>query len=653
MRVWLIIKTISANKKKGFTLIELLAVIVILGTLAVLGTISVLRLVDKSKEKVFKEEALTIINAARTKSAETIVPDEGICYSLTDLKGYIEKDLSSYSGSVYVSGNNNYKIWLSKNPYIITAGTLDNINIVKLASYVPASEMCPSSFVSITINTNQGTLSSNIPTIAHEGQQITLTDPIKAGDTFMGWTVLGEGSSITNNVLTVGSEDLVLSANWQANSYTLTVNANGGTWSGTSPQTILSGGSSTINNPTKAYYNFNGWTVTGANSSINGTTFTMGSENTVLTAKWTANYYSLTVNANGGTWSGTTPQTIAYGSTSVIPNPTKASYVFVGWTVTGANSSINGTTFTMGNENTTISANWVIAVVNFSASTSLQTYNVTANGRYKIELWGAACSGAGGYTKGEIILTSGNVLYFNVSSTGYPSDTDVRYNAQTLYDRIMVAGGGGCGGAGAGGGAGGGLTGREGGCTGSEYISGCLGAGGGTQTSGGSGGRLWCDYINTAYWVYGNWGSFRAGGIQGGSEWEQRVGGPAGNGYWGGGGGAGCNNGSSIQGGTGGGGGSSFISGHTGCVAVVSSSSTSPRTGTGGAGCGGGSADNLCSIHYSGKYFTNTVMIDGLGYAWTNVVGGATPMPNPAGSYYASGGNTGAGYARITYISAS
>ena len=128
MRVWLIIKTISANKKKGFTLVELLVVIAILGILAVLGTVSALSLVNKSKEKVFKEEALIIINAAKAKSAETIVPDEGICYSLTDLKDYVEKDLSDYSGSVYVSGTNNYKIWLSKNPYIINAGIPDNIN---------------------------------------------------------------------------------------------------------------------------------------------------------------------------------------------------------------------------------------------------------------------------------------------------------------------------------------------------------------------------------------------------------------------------------------------------------------------------------------------------------------------------------------------
>ena len=100
-----------------------------------------------------------------------------------------------------------------------------------------------------------------------------------------------------------------------------------------------------------------------------------------------------------------------------------------------------------------------------------------------------------------------------------------------------------------------------------------------------------------------------------------------------------------------GGGGSSYISGHTGCVAIVSDSSTSTRTGTGGASCTTGTSDNLCSVHYSGKVFTDTVMIDGAGYAWTNTKGSLQQMPNPSGGYYASGvGHSGNGYARITYL---
>ena len=44
-------------------------------------------------------------------------------------------------------------------------------------------------------------------------------------------------------------------------------------------------------------------------------------------------------------------------------------------------------------------------------------------------------------------------------------------------------------------------------------------------------------------------------------------------------------------------------------------------------------------------------MIDGAGYAWTNVKGSLQQMPNPSGGNYALGvGHTGNGYARITYL---
>jgi hypothetical protein len=58
----------------------------------------------------------------------------------------------------------------------------------------------------------------------------------------------------------------------------------------------------------------------------------------------------------------------------------------------------------------------------------------------------------------------------------------------------------------------------------------------------------------------------------------------------------------------GGGGGSSFISGHEGCDAIDEQSTEQNIIHTGQ------------SIHYSGYYFTNTLMIDGNGYQWTNEI---------------------------------
>ena len=83
-----------------------------------------------------------------------------------------------------------------------------------------------------------------------------------------------------------------------------------------------------------------------------------------------------------------------------------------------------------------------------------------------------------------------------------------------------------------------------------------------------------------------------------------------------------------------GGGGSSYISGYTGCVAVTSAIDISPKEG-----CTDGTTDNVCSIHYSGREFTQTQMSSG-----------NQSMPTYDGSSTMVG-NTGNGYAKITYMS--
>lgn len=152
--------------------------------------------------------------------------------------------------------------------------------------------------------------------------------------------------------------------------HSLTVLTDGGSWSGVTPQNVTSGESITVNSPTKIGYLFAGWSVSGAGSSVVGNTFTMGTEDAIITANWTLNELTLTVVANGGAWSGTTPQTVVSGSSATIANPTKTGYAFNGWTVSGTGSSVEGTTFTMGTEDTTITANWL-------AFSSMYTYTGT------------------------------------------------------------------------------------------------------------------------------------------------------------------------------------------------------------------------------------------------------------------------------------
>ena len=338
-------------------------------------------------------------------------------------------------------------------------------------------------------------------------------------------------------------------------------------------------------------------------------------------------------------------------------------------------------------------------VWNFSYTGSAQTFTVPCSGDYKIELWGAegnyyhpsadvsSYSGKGGYTAGNIKLRNSNNLYiyvgqhdhtaskyatsmFNSGSVsptspttwyssggggatdvrffglGYtPSSSELQWNSSLgLNSRIMVAG------------AGAGLAIRSnytasytydldaGGLTSydakthmeSGYDgSGCTVAGA-TQTSGGP------NQPATSYGSNNTAGTFGVGG-NGPTSGSSPYGSGGGGGYYGGGSGTHIF-GTCVGAGSGG---SSYISGHTGSVAIAQGSTSEPRA-VKKSGCTTGTTDSDCSKHYSNKIFTNTVMIDGKGYNWTSSKGSYVGQTQPDGTTTA--GHSGSGYARITLL---
>lgn len=119
-------------------------------------------------------------------------------------------------------------------------------------------------------------------------------------------------------------------------------------------------------------YSFTGWSATAAGSGTSytqGQTFTMGSANVTLYAKWTANpTYTVTYDGNDST-TGTAPaDTTNYeaGATVTVQGNTgnlrKTGYVFAGWSANTDGSGITyapGLTFTMGSANATLYAKWL------------------------------------------------------------------------------------------------------------------------------------------------------------------------------------------------------------------------------------------------------------------------------------------------------
>lgn len=274
------------------------------------------------------------------------------------------------------------------------------------------------------------------------------------------------------------------------------------------------------------------------------------------------------------------------------------------------------------------SANYNGSVMNFDYTGSVQTATLTP-GTYTIECWGGQggtyssyIGGYGGYSKGTITLTEATTVYISVGGAGSSSSTtagfngggtgissgrggggatDVRIGQNSLYSRVIVAGGGGGAGVTSANanpcGCGGGEYGGDGyynDTTGSYTIGQNRCGGSASQTAGG---KTWSTSTQATFGQGGNASGYSCGGGGGG---------------WYGGGGA-YDNDSDSDGRWGGGG--------SGYVYTSSTAKNYPN------GC------LLNSTHY----LTNA-----------KTIAGNTSFTSPTGS--AETGHTGSGFCRITNL---
>lgn len=215
-----------------------------------------------------------------------------------------------------------------------------------------------------------------------------LMKPQKKGYTFVEWTNI-DGEVIDENSVIDSTEDYHIYAQWNIIVSQLDVDPNGGTWNesvGTQSFSLEYSSKKDIEDPSRVGYTFDKWEVIGANSTIKDKTFTMGTEDTLLKAMYNANEYTLTINPNGGKYnnnSNLTKMTIKYDSKTLITNPTRIGYTFVGWTVSAG--ELNGNEFFMNHiGDVTLTANWKINSYKYIVYHSQQsidgsTYNKVPN----------------------------------------------------------------------------------------------------------------------------------------------------------------------------------------------------------------------------------------------------------------------------------
>ena len=171
--------------------------------------------------------------------------------------------------------------------------------------------------------------------------------PARQGYTFAGWTP---------EVAATVTADATYTAQWTANQYTLTLDANGGKVESATLTVTYDAAIGTLPVPTRTGYTFNGWFDAEGKEVTAETVYTVA-DNSTVTAKWTANQYTLTLDANGGKVEPATLTVTYDAAIGTLPVPTRTGYTFAGWFDAQGKEATAETVYTVAGDST-VTAKW-------------------------------------------------------------------------------------------------------------------------------------------------------------------------------------------------------------------------------------------------------------------------------------------------------
>ena len=186
----------------------------------------------------------------------------------------------------------------------------------------------------ITRILNGGSLTGDTTLTVISGDRIyyhAQSDPIRSGYTFTGWYT-DSSCTILYDFSSKVTSDFTLYAGWSVATCTVSFNANGGVLTDDTNQTVSSGSTVTQpSNPTRNEYDFTGW-YTDIDCTNKYDFENQITSSFTLYAGWEIKNYTVSFNANGGTLTSNTIQTVSSGSKVTEPSiPTRSGYAFTGW----------------------------------------------------------------------------------------------------------------------------------------------------------------------------------------------------------------------------------------------------------------------------------------------------------------------------------
>jgi uncharacterized repeat protein (TIGR02543 family) len=250
----------------------------------------------------------------------------------------------------------------------------------------------------LSFDANGGSEVSEVLTV-HAGDVCpTLPTTTQYGKDFLGWyDTDGNLISAGDIINVVGS--MKLTAGWSTDTYSVTLDANGGSCSPTSITATFATSYQDLPTPSRIGYSFDGWYTSTGTEIQNADILTFPWDIT-LTARWSANTYIVTLDAKGGNC---TPAsiTVTYDGTYCdLPTPSRIGYSFNGWYTSTGNKIVSSTAVSITSD-ITLTARWTVSDYtitvssgengNISPSTSSvsydssKTFTIIPDSGYRIE----------------------------------------------------------------------------------------------------------------------------------------------------------------------------------------------------------------------------------------------------------------------------
>ena len=177
----------------------------------------------------------------------------------------------------------------------------------------------------VYLNANGGTVSTPNYGVTY-GSTYSLPTPYRRGYTFLGWY---NGNTSYSSGTWLQDSDLNVTAKWEKARYTITFSDPLGKYYGSTTKTVYYGDYVYLGSLYATGYTFDGWYCGSDYLGTSSFTFTY-EQNVVITATWTPDKKTITLDANGGTGISST-YTFTYGSSYLLPTPEREGYTFSGW----------------------------------------------------------------------------------------------------------------------------------------------------------------------------------------------------------------------------------------------------------------------------------------------------------------------------------